>query len=68
LHPLIDAMIEVSRKTGRPASEVERVEVSVHPDVIRITGVDQPGSGLMSKLSAETAWARDIKPGGRELA
>src|SRR5688572_2114750 len=57
LHPLIDAMIEVSRKTGRPASEVERVEVSVHPDVIRITGVDQPGSGLMSKFSANHAAA-----------
>ena len=25
LHPLIDAMIEVSRKAGRPASEIERV-------------------------------------------
>jgi 2-methylcitrate dehydratase PrpD len=57
LHPLIDAMIEVSRKTARPAAEVERVEVSVHPDVIRITGVDQPGSGLMSKFSANHAAA-----------
>lgn len=57
LHPLIDAMIEVSRKTARPAAEVERIEVSVHPDVIRITGVDQPGSGLMSKFSANHAAA-----------
>jgi 2-methylcitrate dehydratase PrpD len=57
LHPLIDAMIEVSKKTGRPATEIERVEVSVHPDVIRITGVDQPGSGLMSKFSANHAAA-----------
>ncbi len=57
LHPLIDAMIAVSRKAGLPASEVENVEVSVHPDVIRITGVDQPGSGLMSKFSANHAAA-----------
>jgi 2-methylcitrate dehydratase PrpD len=57
LHPLIDAMIEVSRKAGQPAAEVARVEVSVHPDVIRITGVDTPNSGLMSKFSANHAAA-----------
>ena len=57
LHPLIDAIIDVSKKTSRPATEVERVEVSVHPDVIRITGVDQPGTGLMSKFSANHAAA-----------
>lgn len=33
------------------------MEVLVHPDVIRITGVDQPGSGLMSKFSANHAAA-----------
>ena len=52
LHPLIDAMIDVSRKTDQPASEVASVEVLVHPDVIRITGIDTPNSGLMSKFSA----------------
>ncbi len=57
LHPLIDAMIDVSRKTRQPASEVGRVEVLVHPDVIRITGIDTPSSGLMSKFSANHAAA-----------
>ena len=57
LHPLIDAMIEVSRKANQPASNVERVEVLVHPDVIRITGIDTPDSGLMSKFSANHAAA-----------
>ena len=57
LHPLIDAMIEVSRRTMQPASDVARIEVLVHPDVIRITGVDQPGTGLMSKFSANHAAA-----------
>jgi 2-methylcitrate dehydratase PrpD len=57
LHPLIDAMIDVSRKAGQPASGVERIEVLVHPDVIRITGVDTPNSGLMSKFSANHAAA-----------
>jgi 2-methylcitrate dehydratase PrpD len=55
LHPLVDAMIEVSRKAQTPASDVARIEVQVHPDVIRITGVDQPGTGLMSKFSANHA-------------
>jgi 2-methylcitrate dehydratase PrpD len=55
LHPLVDAMIEVSRTAGVPAADVARIEVQVHPDVIRITGVDQPGTGLMSKFSANHA-------------
>ena len=55
LHPLVDAMIEVSRKAQVPAGDVARIEVQVHPDVIRITGVDQPGTGLMSKFSANHA-------------
>ena len=57
LHPLIDAMIDASRKTRQPASEVARVDVIVHPDVIRITGIDTPSSGLMSKFSANHAAA-----------
>lgn len=57
LHPLIDAMIDVSRKGNQPASNVEGIEALVHPDVIRITGVDTPNSGLMSKFSANHAAA-----------
>ncbi len=57
LHPLIDAMIEVSRQSRQPAVGVARVEVLVHPDVIRITGIDTPNTGLMSKFSANHAAA-----------
>ena len=57
LHPLIDAMIDVSRNARQPAADVVRVEVPVHPDVIRITGIDTPSSGLMSKFSANHAAA-----------
>jgi len=57
LHPLIDACIAVSQKSQVPATEVAKFEVFVHPDVIRITGVDKPGSGLMSKFSANHAAA-----------
>ena len=55
LHPLIDAMIAVSKKAKTPAGSIARIEVQVHPDVIRITGIDQPGTGLMSKFSANHA-------------
>lgn len=57
LHPLIDACIGVSQKSQVPATEIAKFEVFVHPDVIRITGVDKPGSGLMSKFSANHAAA-----------
>ncbi len=57
LHPLIDACIQVSTQSKIPPSEIASFEVLVHPDVIRITGVDQPGSGLMSKFSANHAAA-----------
>ena len=57
LHPLIDACIGLSKTSQVPWSDITNFEVLVHPDVIRITGVDQPGSGLMSKFSANHAAA-----------
>jgi 2-methylcitrate dehydratase PrpD len=58
LHPMIDAMIAVARKMGdQPTAAIARVDVRVHPDVIRITGIDTPNSGLMSKFSANHAAA-----------
>ena len=57
LHPLIDASIKVSQEYKVPEDQIEVLEIFVHPDVIRITGVDAPGSGLMSKFSANHAAA-----------
>ena len=57
LHPLIDAMIEVSHQSRVLASELVEIQIQVHPDVIRITVVDKQGSGLMSKFSANHAAA-----------
>ena len=51
LHPLIDAMIALHDSAGIPADQVERVELQVHPHAVKITGVDDPKSGLMSKFS-----------------
>ncbi len=57
LHPLIDASIKASIDHKVAPEEIESLEIIVHPDVIRITGVDAPGSGLMSKFSANHAAA-----------
>jgi 2-methylcitrate dehydratase PrpD len=57
LHPLIDASINASQEYKVPEEQIEVLEIFVHPDVIRITGVDAPGSGLMSKFSANHAAA-----------
>ncbi len=57
LHPLIDAAIKAAAAGKIPVSDVASLEMTVHPDVIRITGVDTPGSGLMSKFSANHAAA-----------
>ncbi|WP_431285506.1 MmgE/PrpD family protein [Humitalea sp. 24SJ18S-53] len=51
LHPLIDAMIALSQNAALPAEAVARIELSVHPHAVKITGVDDPRSGLMSKFS-----------------
>ena len=51
LHPLIDAMIALSVSAKMPAEAVSRIMLSVHPHAVKITGVDDPKSGLMSKFS-----------------
>jgi 2-methylcitrate dehydratase PrpD len=53
LHPAIDAMIQASyqlpsTKTWR---DVVSVELRVNPAAIKITGVQKPGTGLMTKFS-----------------
>jgi 2-methylcitrate dehydratase PrpD len=51
LHPLIDAMIAVRELAGLPADAIDHVDLQVHPLAVKITGVDDPRSGLMSKFS-----------------
>ncbi len=57
LHPLIDAMIAVARQTAVPAGEVQSVHLRVHPHAVKITGIDDPKSGLQSKFSINHAAA-----------
>jgi len=53
LHPAIDAMIQVSTQlpSGLGWQDVRQARLRVNPAAIRITGVQKPGTGLMSKFS-----------------
>lgn len=50
-HPLIDAMVELSKAHGFTVEQIAKVEAKVNPDMIRITGVENPRTGLKSKFS-----------------
>jgi 2-methylcitrate dehydratase PrpD len=50
LHPVIDAVVELSRLGIRP-EDVASIETMVHPGTVRITGVEDPKTGLQSKFS-----------------
>jgi 2-methylcitrate dehydratase PrpD len=51
LHPALDAMIALRGTRVRTPEEIERVELSVHPFAVRITGLADPETGLQSKFS-----------------
>lgn len=50
-HPLIDAMIALAEAVKAPPSEIEKFEARVHEAAVRITGVEEPETGLKSKFS-----------------
>ena len=51
LHPAIDAMVALARKSPLDPNAIARVELRVHPHAVKITGVRDPASGLQSKFS-----------------
>ncbi|MGH6783053.1 MAG: MmgE/PrpD family protein [Sphingomicrobium sp.] len=51
LHPAIDAMVALGRRVPPAATQVARIELRVHPHVVKITGVQEPTTGLQSKFS-----------------
>jgi 2-methylcitrate dehydratase PrpD len=51
LHPVIDAMIEISSQANIDPAQVEAIDLRVNPLVISITGVEEPATGLQSKFS-----------------
>jgi 2-methylcitrate dehydratase PrpD len=67
LHPLIDGVIALRRRGIDPAA-VERIEVTVHPHAIRITGIVDPQTGLQSKFSVSHSAAVALLDGAAGLA
>jgi 2-methylcitrate dehydratase PrpD len=57
LHPLIDATVAAAQQANVPADRVASIALRVHPHAVRITGIDNPQSGLMSKFSINHAAA-----------
>lgn len=50
LHPMIDAVVALGGH-GVAADDVAAIEVTVNPQTVRITGVEDPQTGLQSKFS-----------------
>ena len=71
LHPAIDAMLELASQISAESNywrQVDRVSLRVNPAAIRITGVQQPANGLMSKFSISHAAAVSFVDGSGGLA
>lgn len=56
-HPGIDAVRRLASRSGAPATEVERIELGVHPLVMELTNKRQPRTGLEGKFSIAFASA-----------
>jgi len=68
LHPLIDAVIAAAKQAKTPSASVAKIELEVHPHAVKITGVDNPQSGLMSKFSVNHAAAVSYIDGNAGIA
>jgi 2-methylcitrate dehydratase PrpD len=51
LHPAIDAMVALGKRMPLAVEKIARVELRVHPHMVKITGVREPKTGLQSKFS-----------------
>lgn len=51
IHPAIDACIRLRRDHAIAPADIERVELSVHPLVLELTGKTSPSTGLEGKFS-----------------
>ena len=63
VHPAIDGCIRLRNEAGVRASEVERVELEVHPLTLHLTGKTRPTSGLEGKFSVYHAAAAALLDG-----
>jgi 2-methylcitrate dehydratase PrpD len=63
VHPSIDGMRWLHGKHGFKVSDVESVDLRVHPLVVDLTGIEQPTTGLQGKFSVYYAVASALLDG-----
>jgi 2-methylcitrate dehydratase PrpD len=51
VHPVIDGCIRLRDAHGLTPEMIERIEVAVHPRVMDVTAIKNPGTGLEGKFS-----------------
>jgi 2-methylcitrate dehydratase PrpD len=63
IHPAIDACIQLRNEHQLQASQIERIDLAVHPFVLELTGKKEPRTGLEGKFSVYFASALAIVRG-----
>lgn len=68
IHPANDAVVRLREQHGVLAEDVERLELSVHPLVLELTGKKEPRDGLEAKFSVYHCAAAGLIDGWVGLA
>jgi 2-methylcitrate dehydratase PrpD len=68
LHPAIDAMVALRQRAALDPKEIARIDLRVHPHMVKITGVREPRTGLESKFSVYHSAAVAYLDGAAGLA
>lgn len=68
LHPVIDAMIALRPRLPFDTSAVRRIELFVNPNVMTISGVENPLSGMQAKFSVYHTAAAALLHGAGGIA
>jgi 2-methylcitrate dehydratase PrpD len=63
IHPTIDACVQLRNEHRLEASQIERIDLAVHPLVLELTGKKAPRTGLEAKFSVYFAAALAIVRG-----
>ena len=63
IHPAIDACVQLRNEHRLEASQIERIDLAVHPLVLELTGKKAPRTGLEAKFSVYFAAALAIVRG-----
>jgi len=63
IHPAIDACVQLRNEHKLTAGAIERIDLSVHPLVLELTGKKTPETGLESKFSVYFAAALAVVKG-----